>query len=428
MRPAELLRAQGAADSSAPLLVHGDTAWTYGDVAAQAAVLSDGLAPGHAVGVFGGPRSLLVGLLAADQADARVYLLPEAPDESQIAELGLTAVVADDELKVLGAAKGLEPGVVVFTSGTTGTPKAALHTWSSIAARVRQGDALAGVPWLLPYTLRAYAGLQVLMHALANGGSAIVSTGSPRQAAVLAAEHGVRYLTGTPTFFRFLLSTAPREAMDALSVVQITLGGEAVDQALLDRLRSRFPDARISHLYASTELGACFSVHDARAGFPASWLDDPTRPVQLTVRDGELFVRSERGMSGYLSGGSADATDWFATGDHIAITGDRAHFVGRASERINVGGAKVYPGEVEAVLLAVPGVVGARVSGIKSSLAGQLVQAELVAQDGADPKSLRRAVLAHARENLAPYMVPRRLVWVDKLDQNAAGKLVRRTQ
>ncbi len=428
MRPAELLSAQVAVDPNVPLLVHGDSVWTYGDVAVQVAERADGLQSGHALGVYGAPISLLVGLLAADQANARVYLLPEAATAAQSDELGLTAVLADGELSVWSPSKALEPGVVVFTSGTTGIPKAALHSWSSIAARVRRGDALAGVPWLLPYTLRAYAGLQVLMHALANGGTAIVSTGSPREAAVLAAEHGVRYLTGTPTFFRFMLSTAPREAMEALSVVQVTLGGEAVDQSLLDRLRSRFPDARISHLYASTELGACFSVHDAKAGFPASWLDDATRPVQLSVREGELFVRSERGMSGYLSGGSADTTDWFATGDHIALAGDRAHFVGRASERINVGGAKVYPGEVEAVLLAVPGVVGARVSGIKSSLAGQLVQAELVAQEGADPKMVRRAVLAHARENLAPYMVPRRIVWVDKLDQNAAGKLVRRTE
>lgn len=402
---------------------------TWGSAWEAAQAVSKALsATGHALGVVGTPDVLLTGLLAGSASSARVLLLPDSPSDERIAELGLSALLTDTGLRQVGESPGHAPGVVVFTSGTTGVPKAAIHTWPSLMARVRVRDELAGIPWLVPYSLRAYAGLQVLLHALANGGSAVVSTGSPGEAASVAAEHGITYLTGTPTFFRFLLATAPREAMDALKPVQITLGGEAVDQPLLDRLTARFPGARVGHIYASTELGACFSVHDGRAGFPAAWLDDTTRAIGLTCRDGELYVRSERGMQGYLSNESAAAEDgWFATGDHLAITGDRAVFVGRASERINVGGAKVYPGEVEDVLRQVPGVVAVRVSGISSSLAGQLVQAELVAESGADTRALRRTVLGYAREHLQPHMVPRRLVWVDTLEQNASGKLNRRT-
>lgn len=426
---AHYVRTIASEQPSASLLVVGERTVSWQMASVQAQAVADVLAgAGHALGVVGGPEVLLTGLLAASASQSRALLLPEVPNAERAEELGLSALLTEEGLTELSLPPGHDPGVVVFTSGTTSVPKAAVHDWSSLMARVRVRPELTGIPWLLPYSVRAYAGLQVVLHALANAGSVVVSTGSPGEAAIVAANHGITHLTGTPTFFRFLLATAPADALQALTPVQITLGGEAVDQALLDRLAARFPQARVGHIYASTELGACFSVHDGRAGFPAQWLDDPTRTVGLTCRDGELFVRSSRGMRGYLNSqdGGADL-EWFATGDRLSIVDGRALFLGRASERINVGGAKVYPGEVEDVIRQVPGVVAVRVSGIRSSLAGQLVQAEMVAEPGADVKALRRTVLAHTREHLQPHMVPRRLVWVETLEQNASGKIDRRT-
>ena len=83
--------------------------------------------------------------------------------------------------------------------------------------------------------------------------------------------------------------------------MQITLGGEAVDQDLLDRLHAAFPHARLTHIYASTEMGVCFSVRDGKAGFPADYLSDRSLPCQLRIAsDGELEIRSKRAMVGYF--------------------------------------------------------------------------------------------------------------------------------
>ena len=108
----------------------------------------------------------------------------------------------------------------------------------------------------------------------------------------LAAAHGVDAVSGTPTFWRRTLHRDP-EALARVPLRQITLGGEPVDQAVLDQLRELFPAARISWIYASSEVGASIVVHDGRAGFPVGWLDrvTPGRPT-LSVRDDELVITS----------------------------------------------------------------------------------------------------------------------------------------
>ena len=204
------------------------------------------------------------------------------------------------------------------------------------------------------------------------------------------------------------------------------LGGEAVDQLLLDRLRERFPEAQIIHIYASTESGACFSVHDGREGFPVAFLESNELSVRLIIVDGELFVESPHAMRGYPRlEGSPRPSGPLATGDLVEVRGDRVYYVGRRSERINVGGNRVHPEEVEMKILEVPGVCTARFFGAASSLVGQIVRAEVVAEPGSDQEHVRKRILAHCRSGLAPYKVPRLLTFVDCLECTAAGKLAR---
>ena len=105
-----------------------------------------------------------------------------------------------------------------------------------------------------------------------------------------ALEARVTAASGTPTFWRQALYRDP-EAVAALPLEQVTLGGEPVDQAILTRLVELFPQARVSWIYASSEAGASIAVHDGLAGFPEAWLDRdiPGRP-RLSVRDGELVI------------------------------------------------------------------------------------------------------------------------------------------
>src|SRR5690606_16957519 len=149
--------------------------------------------------------------------------------------------------------------------------------------------------------------------------------------------------------------------------------------------------------------------------------------VELRVCDGELCARSGSAMRRYVhDGGAAFTHDGFwRTGDLVERVGDRYEFVGRKSEMINVGGAKVHPLEVERVVRAVPGVGDARVYARRSSVAGQLVACDLVPGDGADPDGLIAAVHAACQRSLAGYQRPRFVRAVACIELTGAGKAAR---
>ena len=315
----------------------------------------------------------------------------------------------------------------IMTSGTTNAPKIARHTLLSLLGRVERfiGDrSLQSARWLLAYSPTTFAGMQVILTALVTGGCLIVP---PARAVPSLWEAATRYrathMSGTPTLWRSFLMLSPGQtALPQLR--QITIGGEAVDQKTLDRLRRAFPQARITHIYASTEAGALFSVDDGLAGFPAGWLDQPVSNVRLRIQDGELQVWSPRRMEGYASPHDNPFLEdgWLRTGDLVRLEGARVQFAGRRDTTINVGGMKVLPLEVEEALLAVEGVAEACVSGTASPITGQLVVAEIVVEPGADRQMVAKAAAAHARAHLAAYKVPRSIRVVDSIATSQAGK------
>jgi len=250
----------------------------------------------------------------------------------------------------------------------------------------------------------------------------------PRAMAQFMCDAGVQFVSATPSFWRRLLILVDSDLLKRAPLVQITLGGEVVDQPLLDRLKQYFPQVRLAHIYATTELGRCFSVHDGMAGFPASYLGKvlPDRS-ELRIQDGELLVRSANSMRMYdpHSGQQTLSTDWFATGDLVELKGNRVYFVGRRTDMINVAGSKVYPMEVERVIRVVPGVSDVRVFGKVSSVAGELVACEIVPAPGQDPEALKMRVNQVCRSALSSPQQPRLIKLVDQIGLSAAGKTLR---
>jgi acyl-coenzyme A synthetase/AMP-(fatty) acid ligase len=431
------LAAGARAHAERVFLADGRRRWTYGEYEAAVAELAGRLhgQAGARIAVVGGSLdSIVLRLLALDRIGARAYLVPPALDPGVTGELAgalrLHALLdSSGELDVRMPASCDHPAgeVVLFTSGTTGLPKAALHTWHSLAGRVRRRPELQGSSWLLTYHPSAFAGVQVFLHVLLNAPATLVlGEGSPAAVAALASRERVTHVSATPTFFRLLLAGTNPATLANLPLRQITLGGEVVDQTVLDAARKRFPQAQVTHIYASTEMGACFAVHDGAAGFPASYLDNESIGVVVAIVGGELCIRSPRAMQGYLDGAAVQpAPALFPTGDLVEVSGDRVRFRGRRSERLNVGGNKVDPCEVEEAVREVPGVVSVRVSGLPSSVAGQLVRAEVVLETGAEPAAMRGSILAHCRTRLRPFKVPRQLEFVEHLDQTASRKIAR---
>jgi acyl-CoA synthetase (AMP-forming)/AMP-acid ligase II len=435
-----------------PALVTGAGELGFGDWAARGAALGAGLRErgigSFAVAVADAPTLLAV-LAGAAQvgAEACTYSSTAAPelvaeladafghdvlvtDRADLAGLaeGGRAVLSPDELAVAGAGRGAPAPaapLLVLTTGTTGRPKAVRHDWRRLLSGVRAAAVPPGSRWLLTYNLNQFAGLQVVLHAVAGRATLVVPpTNQPRAALAFARDHGVTHVSATPTFWRIGLGTLDGDG--GLDLAHLTLGGEAVPGPLLEDLRRRFPAAGISQIYASTEGGSVVSVTDGRAGLPVSVLDrGPDHDVQLRIVDGELQVRSRVGMLGYRgeeAGGDPDG--WRPTGDLVDVVDDRILFVGRTSEVINVGGVKVHPRPIEEAALEVDGVSAAHAYARSSPVSGQIVQLDVVAAPGLDEDDLEDAIRA-ACGHLAPAARPQRIRFVEELEVRE-HKVVRR--
>ncbi len=320
--------------------------------------------------------------------------------------------------------------VTILTSGTSGVPKAVRHTWGQLARPVRRTDALHQTTWLLCYPPALYAGLQVVLQCLANGGTLAVppTSGSAAEVAQLARAAGVQYASGTPSYWRWLLTFVPADDLRRVPLVQITLGGEVVDQRILDQLHAVFPQARLVHIYATTELGRCFSVTDGHEGFPRRFLEQVSADgVEMRIDEGELVVRSANAMVGYSGPAPAGVMEagWIHTGDIVECRDNRCYFVGRQSDLINVGGNKVSPLRVEQLLATIPGVSDVRVFAKRSSLVGQLVACEFVPDGAAEAGDVKRAIQQWANDNLPAHERPRIIKAVQQIEFSSAGKRLR---
>jgi acyl-coenzyme A synthetase/AMP-(fatty) acid ligase len=326
---------------------------------------------------------------------------------------------------------------VLFTSGTTGMPKMVVHTLEGLTAAIKRPDKPnPAIIWGTYYDIHRYGGLQIFFRAIIDGGSLILSNAHEPAAGHLIrlGKLGVTHLTGTPSHWRRALMTPEAKA---ISPQYCRLSGEIADQAILDALHAAYPQARIGHAYASTEAGVGFDVNDMRAGFPATMIGEngPSAHVQMKIADGSLRIRSKGAAARYLGDESAALVDnegYIDTGDIVELRDGRYYFVGRKGGIINVGGLKVHPEEVEAVINRHPDVRMSLVYPRKNPITGAVVAADVVLKEntdiaGTDPRvsTFRRDILLHCRDNLAQHKVPVTIRFVPALTMNATGKLVR---
>jgi acyl-coenzyme A synthetase/AMP-(fatty) acid ligase len=321
---------------------------------------------------------------------------------------------------------------LMLTSGTSGAPKIVRHTLEGLTgAIIADGPARGGAAvWATFYDIRRYGGLQIFLRAVIGGGSMVLS--QPNEpigdhVARLQAR-GVTHISGTPSHWRKLLMSG--SASD-FTPAYIRLSGEIADQAVLDGLSRAFPAASIGHAYASTEAGVGFAVNDGLEGFPAALIGKNRDGVEMDVKDGSLRIRSTRTAHAYVGRNVADLADgdgFIDTGDMVEKRGDRYHFVGRRGGIINIGGLKVHPEEIEAVINRHADVRMSRARSRRSPITGGIVVADVILADGdASSRSneIREAILADCRASLASYKVPAVIKFVASLDVTPAGKLAR---
>jgi acyl-coenzyme A synthetase/AMP-(fatty) acid ligase len=320
---------------------------------------------------------------------------------------------------------------LMLTSGTSGVPKIVRHTLEGLCGAIHaDGSARGAAPvWSTFYDIRRYGGLQIFLRAVVGGGSMVLSDPCEPLTDYIArlVARGVTHISGTPSHWRkFLMSGAASH----FSPRYVRLSGEIADQAVLDGLAKAFPSASIGHAYASTEAGVGFAVTDGREGFPASFINQDRNGVEMKVVDGSLCIRSERTAQAYVGKNAAaliDSDGFVDTGDMVELRGDRYHFVGRRGGIINIGGLKVHPEEIEAVISRHQAVRMSRARSRRSPITGSVVVADIVLdRDGLGrEKEIRDEILRECRDRLAPYKVPAVISFVEALDVTPAGKLAR---
>lgn len=432
-----------------PALIWSDQIVTYGDLAGRVAFWRQQLAAhqierGQVVALCGDYTPQACGLLLAlidrgvivvpltaaaevhraefmDIAEVEVVITFDQSDHWQLERRPVTVV---NPLTLQLRAAG-EPGLVLFSSGSTGKSKAALHNFTALLEKFKvQRQRMTTLTFLL---LDHIGGINTLLYTVSNGG-AIVSVPARDPEVVCAAieKYRVEMLPTSPTFLNLLLISEAYTRHDLSSLKLITYGTEVMPESTLQRIAELFPNVKLQQTYGLSELGILRSKsRDNRS----LWVKVGGEGFETRVVDGILWVRAKSAMLGYLNAPSPfDAEGWLNTGDMVEVDGEYIRILGRKSEIINVGGQKVFPAEVESVLLQMDNVKDVVVLGEKNPITGNIVTARFNLFTPEDPTTFKKRVRAYCRDKLPAFKIPARIEIVDAEQFNARYKRIRRAE
>ena len=329
---------------------------------------------------------------------------------------------ADRHALVEQLAAAGRPGLVLFSSGSTGKPKAMLHDFDALLEKFRRPRPAARMLSFL--LLDHIGGVNTLFHSLANGGTLVtVAARDPEAVCAAVARHRVEVLPTSPTFLNLLLLSEAHRRHDLSGLRLITYGTEVMPASTLARLREAFPGVRLQQTYGLSELGILRSKSRDEGSL---WVKVGGEGYETKVVDGVLWVKARTAIVGYLNADSPfDAGGWFNTHDAVEQDGEWLRFLGRTTEVINVGGQKVYPAEVEGVLLEMEHVADATVRGERNPLLGQCVVARVNLDRPEAAADFKARMRRHCQGRLPPYMVPVRVEITTAEQYNVRGKRVR---
>ncbi len=342
-----------------------------------------------------------------------------ARDEVAVARLPFTA---DHPLYRELRHRG-HPGLVLFSSGTTGRSKAIVHDVSHLLRkyRTRRHDFVTLAFLLFDHI----AGIDTLLYVLSNGSCLVtVQDRSPDTVCRAVARYRVEVLPVSATFLHLLLLSGAHERYDLGSLRYIAYGSEVMPEATLKRCAELFPGVTILQKYGTTEVG---TLRSRSKSSDSPWVKIGGEGFQTRVVDGILQIKAHSAMLGYLNAPSPFTEDgWFITGDRVEVRGEYMRIHGRDSDIINVGGEKVFPTEVEELILQLDNVADVTVYGEANAITGNIVCADVSLVNPEDGAQFIARVKRFCRERLQPYKVPVKVNIVDKHRFSQRFKKLRR--
>jgi acyl-CoA synthetase (AMP-forming)/AMP-acid ligase II len=294
-------------------------------------------------------------------------------------------------------------GLVLFSSGSTGEPKAAVHDLEHLLDKFRvRRKTLVAVSFLM---FDHIGGINTLFYLLSNGGTLVtIADRSPESVLSLIERYDVELLPTSPTFINLLLLGGSDIAERLASLKVLTYGTEPMPQGTLDRIQRYLPDCKIQQTYGLSEVGILRSKSESSSSL---WVKLGGEGVQTRVVDGMLEILATSAMLGYLNAKSPFTEDgWFRTGDLVERKGEYLKILGRESNIINVGGQKVYPTEIENVIQGLDNISEVTVFGKRHQIMGEVVCATVQTVQPEPLEVLRRRIRKHCQRSLEKFKVP----------------------
>jgi acyl-coenzyme A synthetase/AMP-(fatty) acid ligase len=315
--------------------------------------------------------------------------------------------------------------IALQTSGSSGKPKLFWHSMTSLTRGLKLSENQRGSVWGWAYPPDHLAGMQVLFQALLNANPLVrlfqVPSSSVHQA---LDDYEITHLSCTPTFLRLLLADGRTHP----TLQRLTSGGERLDQSSMSRIAHVFPNARLTNIYASTEVGPLLVSHEDSFTVP-EWLRN-----QVRIVDGQLWLHrclrlegSEESIAESLEESSIENSEFWPTGDQVEVVEAhplRIRFVSRSHEGFNVAGYRVDPVKLENIARTHPTVADARFYGVPNSVTEHIVACDLVSVPGKQPVSdieWRSWISGQVQR----HELPRVIRWVTKIDTTNSGKIKR---
>ena len=401
-----------------PFLIHSYGSLRFNEVANQQQVDLSKVKAGDVVALIGDfdPQSILILLQLIDK---NVILVPltvdtRAQHEYFFASAMVDVVIEGDDVKRISHARKHEfidslrskshAGLVLFSTGTTGRPKAILHDLTLFMQRFETPrPTLKTINFLL---FDHIGGLNTLLHTLFNKGTVVAPTSrSVEDILATCAEHEIEVLPTTPTFLRMMLMSGliPKSVPKSLRI--ITYGTERMDQPTLDALCDLLPNIDFRQTFGMSELGIVRVKSESRNSL---FMKVGGEGVERRVIDNVLEIRSQTRMLGYLNAESPfDDEGWYNTNDIVEERDGYYKVTGRTSEVISVGGLKFMASEVERVALQYEHVELAKVEAKPNPITGQHV--ELTVQSKSDSEVDKASLKTFLAEQLPNHMMPKRI-------------------
>ena len=307
-------------------------------------------------------------------------------------------------------------GLILFSSGSTGAPKAMIHNLDTLVDSY--GDKKQKQINMLVFLMFDHiGGINTMLNILSMNATMIIPQNrNADDICQLIEEYKIAVLPSSPTFLNLILINRSYEKYDLSSLRMITYGTETMPEGLLNRLKAVFSKVKFLQTFGTSETGiAATSSKSSSSTFMK--IDDEN--LEYKIVDNELWLRSKTQILGYLNRSMESFTNdgWFKTGDLVELDSEGfIKIIGRNKEIINVGGQKVLPSEVEAVLLGMDEIEDCLVYGEQNAITGQSVSCDVVLKHGIDDSGFKILVRKFCKDKLDSFKIPTRVNVVQKTE------------